>query len=384
MKPILFLDVSRLMRRFAVGGGPTGIDRVEIAYGRWLGAQDTFRGVAVARRGRGLSALRPDALSQIVTALDARWSAPAPSALSVPRPLALAAGELRARMLFAAGPLSAGDAPSVYLNVGHDGLDEAGRFDGLPGAFAALISDIIPVTHPEYDTVRATTLMARRVATLVSRADHVACVSAATRDALAAATPQRQFTLSVAHIAPGVVPLARAPAANPTFLHLSSLDRRKNVALLLHIWRRIVEDGETPPRLVLIGRKGNDTAVTALLERCAAIAPFVEHIATARDSDVAQHLSRATGLLSPTFVEGFGLPVLEARAAGTAVIASDIASHREIAGPDAVLCDPLDGPAWRRAIAAFCAERPEPLPQAVPGWGEHFATMAPVLRALAR
>jgi glycosyltransferase involved in cell wall biosynthesis len=48
--------------------------------------------------------------------------------------------------------------------------------------------------------------------------------------------------------------------------------------------------------------------------------------------------------------EGFGLPVLEAMAVGTPVIASRAASMPEVLGDAGILLDPLDAEAWAAAI----------------------------------
>ena len=55
-------------------------------------------------------------------------------------------------------------------------------------------------------------------------------------------------------------------------------------------------------------------------------------------------------MLSPSFVEGFGLPVLEANTMGVTAIVSDIAAHREISGPATVLLPVDDECAWEQAI----------------------------------
>jgi glycosyltransferase involved in cell wall biosynthesis len=58
----------------------------------------------------------------------------------------------------------------------------------------------------------------------------------------------------------------------------------------------------------------------------------------------------ATALAYPSLYEGFGLPVLEAMAAGTPVIASRAASLPEVLGDAGLLLDPLDAGAWATAI----------------------------------
>jgi glycosyltransferase involved in cell wall biosynthesis len=64
----------------------------------------------------------------------------------------------------------------------------------------------------------------------------------------------------------------------------------------------------------------------------------------------------ATLFLYPTLYEGFGLPVIEAMASGTAVITSNTSALKEIAQSYALLVDPLDIPAMAKAIAQCMAE----------------------------
>jgi alpha-1,3-rhamnosyl/mannosyltransferase len=59
----------------------------------------------------------------------------------------------------------------------------------------------------------------------------------------------------------------------------------------------------------------------------------------------------AAALVYPSRYEGFGLPVLEAMACGTPVIASRAASIPEVLGDAGVLLDPDDEPGWAEAIA---------------------------------
>jgi glycosyltransferase involved in cell wall biosynthesis len=74
--------------------------------------------------------------------------------------------------------------------------------------------------------------------------------------------------------------------------------------------------------------------------------------------DVLARLYRdATVLAMPSFGEGFGLPVLEAMAAGAPVVASDLPAIREVAGDGAVLVPPGDVAALATALAqAFTDE----------------------------
>ena len=70
----------------------------------------------------------------------------------------------------------------------------------------------------------------------------------------------------------------------------------------------------------------------------------------------------ASAYLYPSLVEGVGLPLLEAMACGTPVVASDIPVFREFGGGAALYVDALDPHGWARAVRTLsdssqCAER---------------------------
>jgi glycosyltransferase involved in cell wall biosynthesis len=82
----------------------------------------------------------------------------------------------------------------------------------------------------------------------------------------------------------------------------------------------------------------------------------------------------------PSFVEGFGLPIIEALSLGCPVIASDLPVFREIGGQIPTFVDPLDREGWERWIRAFAGDDPERSRQTgcmqnyqSPQWAEHFA-----------
>ncbi|MEO7350241.1 MAG: glycosyltransferase family 1 protein [Terrimesophilobacter sp.] len=77
-------------------------------------------------------------------------------------------------------------------------------------------------------------------------------------------------------------------------------------------------------------------------QRYAALAPegSIEFFNGVTDDEYHQALAKATALISASFEEGFGIPVIESLAMGTPVVCSDIPVFREVAGPGAVFFDP--------------------------------------------
>ena len=76
------------------------------------------------------------------------------------------------------------------------------------------------------------------------------------------------------------------------------------------------------------------------------------------DSDKAALISGATALLYPSLYEGFGFPVLEAQACGTAVLCANSSSLPELAGEAALMVDPLDTEALAVAIQRLAGDEP--------------------------
>jgi glycosyltransferase involved in cell wall biosynthesis len=82
-----------------------------------------------------------------------------------------------------------------------------------------------------------------------------------------------------------------------------------------------------------------------------AVAGFVD------ERTLAALYRRAAIVLHPSEREGFGLPLLEALACGTPVVASDLPVLREVAADAADYCPVGDIAAWTRTVSALLAER---------------------------
>jgi len=116
------------------------------------------------------------------------------------------------------------------------------------------------------------------------------------------------------------------------------------------------------------------------LERCESIRGVVIEEAHCSDEQLHAYLQHAQALLFPSFVEGYGMPLVEALALKAPVLASDLDVFREIAGDIPDYLDPLDGPGWLAGIQAYArADSPERNAQLgrierfrEPTWAEHF------------
>ena len=131
--------------------------------------------------------------------------------------------------------------------------------------------------------------------------------------------------------------------------------------------------GDQTPSLVLIGRYGwENEAELAMLHRCPELQGRVHQAEGMSDRLLTRLMLGAQAVLSPSSVEGFDLPAVEASALGVPLIASDIPPHRELVG-HARLIDPQDGFGWMSAIKDYSIQKPEAPQYTAPDWARHFA-----------
>ena len=138
-------------------------------------------------------------------------------------------------------------------------------------------------------------------------------------------------------------------------LHVGTLQPRKNVPLLLDALARLGRD-DAP--LVLVGGKGwlydaIFARVAALgLERRVRFAGYVD------DDDLPLWYNAAAALVLPSRYEGFGLPIVEALACGTPVVAANASSLPEAGGAAALYFAPDDDAALAACLTDIL-DRPE-------------------------
>jgi alpha-1,3-rhamnosyl/mannosyltransferase len=143
------------------------------------------------------------------------------------------------------------------------------------------------------------------------------------------------------------------------YLLFLGLDRRKNLPALLEAYARLPSD-ERPP-LVLAGARpwepdGSDPTDEALARAAPGVRSAVVRLGYVEERVKPGLLGGALALVYPSRHEGFGLPVLEAMAAGTPVVASDVSSLPELVDGAALLVDPDDPDALAEAVGRVAVD----------------------------
>lgn len=122
-------------------------------------------------------------------------------------------------------------------------------------------------------------------------------------------------------------------AAGPFVLHAGGASKRKNLDALADAWRRVAS-ARPDVSLVLSGpAHPRRTALFASLPRTALLGRVPSE-------DVPGLVSAAAVVVVPSLYEGFGLPALEAMAAGTPVVAARTSSLPEVVGEGGILVEP--------------------------------------------
>lgn len=219
---------------------------------------------------------------------------------------------------------------------------------------------------------------ARRTLTGMQRCRHVICDSAATRDELLAARLMPADRMTVVHngvdesfsAAPDADADARLAArlgpvaGRLELLHLGTTIPRKRIDLLLHIVAAL--RGRRPDvRLLKAG--GRFTAGQQQLVETLGLGPHITQLPFLETPELAALYRRAAVAMVTSEREGFGLPIIEALACGTPVVATDLPVHREIGGDAARYAALGDVPGWCEAV--LDAARP-------PAPGERSARLA--------
>jgi glycosyltransferase involved in cell wall biosynthesis len=145
-------------------------------------------------------------------------------------------------------------------------------------------------------------------------------------------------------------------------LGLSTLQPRKNFEGLIEAFRRLLDEhGDEPEteglQLVIAGGKGwMYEEMLALVERNG-LADLVRFPGFAADEDLPALYSLAAVFAFPSWYEGFGLPVLEAMACGTPVVAADNSSLPEAVGKSGLMVSAEDTAALVSALSDLLTDQ---------------------------
>jgi len=129
------------------------------------------------------------------------------------------------------------------------------------------------------------------------------------------------------------------PHGKAYLLYVGNVKPHKNLSSLIKAFKSIVD--KIPHDLVIVGKKeGFITGDRAAASVAASLSDRVYFTDYIEDEMLKQYFAHADAFVLASFYEGFGLPPLEAMAAGCPVIVANTASLPEVCEDAAIYCDP--------------------------------------------
>jgi glycosyltransferase involved in cell wall biosynthesis len=236
------------------------------------------------------------------------------------------------------------------------------------------VHDLAPIDHPEWFTKRFALWYQMIVPRLVHRVRHIITVSEFTRNRLidALQVPAGKITviyngvdrrfcpLSPARRASQAVEAMKLPSSRYV-LSLCSVEPRKNIVRLLKAWKQI-EGRYKDIWLVIAGAEGSELVFNKVLHGQPVVSeveplpPRVHFTGHVPEEYLAALYAGAIVYVYVSLYEGFGLPPLEAMAAGCPAIVSKTTALPEVCKDAAFYVDPCDVEAIAKAMSDVIAE----------------------------
>lgn len=297
---------------------------------------------------------------------------------------------------------------SVLLNTGHVGLNQnkyqkiLKKYNLKPIFF---VHDLIPIEYPEYCSQGEDTRHQDKLNYILKYARGIITNSQNTADKLnkyceannhlklptvvallAPFNKQDDYTSSMPYVSSSNLLSSVTPPKclinKPYFVMLSTIESRKNHLLILQIFRALAEKSpSTTPHLFVVGKRGWECEqVFDLLDRSTTLKKVVTELSNCNDAELNHLIKNSQALLFPSFAEGYGLPLIEALALETPVIASNLEVFKEIAGDIPEYIDPLDALSWQKTILEYAnndnTQRKNQISRLkdlqIPSWKDHF------------
>lgn len=194
-------------------------------------------------------------------------------------------------------------------------------------------------------------------------ADHLVCISKATREDAASLLCVRRDKMTVAHLGfdatrfrSDITESAKSEVRSRYrlperyILYVGRLQPRKNIVRLMDAFEALVaRRPDLPHQLIVAGGKGwmYETIFRRAMQGGHDRIKLLDYVP---GDELPALIAGAEVFALPSLYEGFGLPVLEAMACGTPVLTSSVSSLPEVADDAAMLVNPYDTDEISRAL----------------------------------
>lgn len=205
------------------------------------------------------------------------------------------------------------------------------------GPRVATFHDLFVLTG-EYSTPDFRARFASQARQAADRAALIIAVSEFTREQVISLLGYPKDRVRVIHHGVRPLPIPADVQREKVILSAGAIQTRKNTARLVEAFESV----DPAWRLVLIGSEGYGAEAIHARIAASAARERIAVLGYVAPEELARWYARAALFAFPSLDEGFGMPVLEAMAAGVAVLTSNRSAMPEVAGDAALLADPFD------------------------------------------
>jgi glycosyltransferase involved in cell wall biosynthesis len=236
---------------------------------------------------------------------------------------------------------------------------------GLSARSVLSVHDLVYKLLPESMSFRARWTMKMFFERSLSRADTIVTNSQGTASRLCAMLGYTADAIVLPGVSSQFKPqtatniaavLARHSLRRPYLLGVSTLEPRKGLDSLVRGFSSLQSKGELPDHtLVLVGERGwRDASLVKLIN---VSSPRIIWQGFVEDEELVALYSGCDVFVYPSKYEGFGMPVLEARACGACVVTTDSPELREAGGDDVMYVTPSEAGISNGILAAMASRR---------------------------
>lgn len=257
------------------------------------------------------------------------------------------------------GPLIKESGADAFLN-----LSMAGPRPAIPTIIT--VHDLMVLNFPGYfGESFLRNILARRVfrgllSRSISHASAIAVPSAASLGELASTFPGSESKAFVSGEGQDLFPYGTLPSPQDSrrvfLLYVGNARAYKNLTRLVVAYARLRAMNSAFPEMTMVVRK--DTAFGSFMRELedTTASEAVTVLSAVDDSELRRLYSTTLGLVMPSLQEGFGLPALEAMAAGTPVVCSAGTALEELVGDSGILVDPTSVTDIMKGMALLVAD----------------------------
>lgn len=219
---------------------------------------------------------------------------------------------------------------------------------------ACTIHDLTYLRYPEFVEDKNRTYLSRVIPTSIRSADIILTVSESIKQELMEHFSMEPGKCVVTHVPPGGSFTTSSTTAidihakygiktDKFIFFMGNIEPRKNITTLVSAYQGLPELLRKQYGLVISGGIGwKSEALHHTIMEAINSDHSVFYTGYVDKEDVPTLYREASAFVMPSIYEGFGMPILEAMASRTPVIASDIPAHREAGGDAAAYFDPTN------------------------------------------